>query len=303
MNLSQLSKSAKLLLSAAAVPFLLSACGGGSTESGNNLDVGFNSKAPESISINLNGLMNYNGKSTDELMAMRLRNVNTHPELLTAPYKPSAQVFSIDGKNPWWGLRGYMFRGRGISTTDGMSRESVYFGNPYVLVCPEFYGTNMHWSSSRFPKDDDFAKVFPTYLQPQSVKIIPKEKREEITYDVMSYYNNVKSMLDSAWPISEIAFDLFAYNARDFGYNYLYIEPGKSSNISKMPPDVIPIDQVLGTKTRDTCAPTCNDISSPDALLGYKLKNLPAKCHILLWKAKPTSHVAPEDFRIDLIFN
>lgn len=305
MKPSRLHNCAKQLALLFSSIVLISSCSGGSGggDQGNALDVGFHTKAPESVSITLNGLMNYNGKSAEELYALRSRTVAKYSELVPGTYKPSSSVFTIDGKNPWWGIRGYMFRGRNISSTDGMSRESVFFGNPLVLVCPEFYGTNMHWSPQRFPKDEDFVNVFPTYLQPQSVKIFPKEQREEVVYDVMHYYNDVKAMMDGNWPISEIAFDIFAYNARDFGYNYLYIEPNKSSNISKMPPDVIAIEQVLGTKTRDSCAPSCNDIITPDALIGYKLKNLPAKCHILLWKSKPASHVTPEDFKIDLVFN
>lgn len=286
-----------------ASSFLLFACGeGGGEQGGSSLDLGFNSKAPESVSLNLNGLMNFNGKSSEELFALRAKNVSAYPTLLQGAYQPSKTVFEIESKNPWWGIKGYLFKGRGISETDGLSRESAYFGNPLLLVCPEWYGTDMHWSGQRFPKADDFASSFPTYLPPAKATIYPKEKREEIRYDVMPYFNHVASMQNGPWKISSIGFDLRAYNARDFGFNYIYVDPNESKNISKLPPEVVAIGQQLTTRTRDTCAPACNDLITPDVLCGFKLKDLPAKCRLLLWKNKPASHLVANDMKVDLIF-
>lgn len=283
----------------------LAACSGSSDSgSSNSLNIGFGTKGPDSVSIDLNGLMNYSGKSKDELLALRSKTASVHPELLKSAYTPSPSIFAVDGKNPWWSTKGYIFRGReGISSTDGLSRESASFGNPYLLVSAEWYGNNMAPNRGRFAKDLDFANVFPTYLPPASVKIFPKEQREEITYNVMSYYNDIKSMLDGNWPVSGLGFDLHTYNARDFGYNYIYIEPGNSSNINKYPPDVVAITEGVGTKTRDTCAPACNDlVDTPEALTGFRLKDLPAKCHLMLWRMKPASHLSPTDLTVDLEF-
>jgi hypothetical protein len=299
-SLKSLGRTALLLLSTLS---LFGCAGAGENSSKNNLDIGYGTKAPDSVSIDLNGLTDYNGKTKEELFGLRTRAVNKHPELLKAAYAPSPSVFAIDSKLPWWGLKGYIFRGHDLNNTEGLSRESAYFGNPYVLVCPEWYGTNMSWGH-RFSKDADFAKAFPAYLPPVSIKIVAKDKREEITYDVMHYYNDIKSMMDNPWDLSNVGFDLYAYNARDFGYNFMYVEPGNSSNINKFTSDVVPITQSIGTRTRETCAPSCNDLlDTPESLQGFKLKNLPAKCRILLWKLKPQSYLAPTDLTIDLIFN
>lgn len=299
-SLKYLGRTALMMLSAAS----LFACGGGDNGSKNNdLDIGYGSKAPDSVSIDLNGMTDYNNKTKEDLLGLRTRAVNKHPELLKAPYVPSPSVFAIDPKSSWWGLKGYMFRGHNLNSTEGLSRESAYFGNPFLLVCPEWYGSNMNWGR-RFQSDADFAKAFPAYLPPSSIKLISKEKREEVTYDVMHYYNEIKDLMDNPWDLSNLGFDLYAYNARDFGYNFMYVEPTNSSNISKFTSDVVPITQGLGTRTRDTCAPSCNDlVDTPEAIQGFKIKNLPAKCRILLWKLKPQSYLAPTDLTIDLIFN
>lgn len=285
---------------------ILSGCGAGSggSSSKNDLDIGYGTKAPDSISIDLFGLMNYNGKTREELFSLRSKQVNTHPELIKSPYAPTPECFAIEQKNPWWSMKGYICRSHELNNTDGPSRESAYFGNPFLLVCPEFYGSNMNTAPGRFPKYEDFANVVPTYWPPKSVKFFPKEKREEITYDLMAYYNSLKSLLDGPWPISQIGFDLCTYNARDFGYNYMYIQPGTSTNLSKYPSEIITLSQGIGTRTKDSCAPACNDVvDTPEALTGFKIKNLPAKCHLLFWKQQPQSYLVPSDLTVDLVFN
>lgn len=297
-NFSGFSK----IFASSFVVLAVSACGG-NEESGNNLDIGFNSKAPEKIAIGLNGLQSYNGRTIDDLTSHRVKAISEHPELLKAPYKPSADVFSFDGKSPWWGIKGHMFPGAGLDNTEGPSRESVYYGNPLLLVSPEWYGSNMHWVGKRFGNQKDFANVFPTYLPPISVTFYPKEKREEVVYDCMKYYNDVKSLLNDSWPQSELTFDLRAYNARDFGYNFIYVDANNSRNLAKLPPNIIAINQQVTTKTRGSCAPSCNDINTPDELVGFKLKGLPAKCSFLLWKKKPDTYLQSPDLKVDFICN
>ncbi len=302
MNQKKFSGLSRILASI-SISGLLSACGG-SSESGNNLlDIGFNSKAPEKVSITVNGLMSYNGRTVDDLSSHRVKFVSEHPELLKSPYKQTAEVFSFDGKSPWWGIKGHMFQGAGIDKTEGPSRESVYYGNPLLLVSPEWYGSNMHWSGNRFPNQKAFADVFPTYLPPVSATFYPKEKREEIVYDCMKYYNDVKALLNGNWPMSEITFDVRAYNARDFGYNYIYVDANKCTNLAKLPPNIITINQQITTKTRNTCGPSCNDMDTPDELTGFKLKALPAKCSFALWKKKPDTYLQSPDLRVDFICN
>lgn len=295
---------ARLFASVLTSVFILSSCSGGAPVSSNHLNVGYGVTAPDSVDVatNFAGLMNYNGKTADELYAMRTRNAGLHPELLQGAYKPTPSVFQIESKTPWWGLKGYLFRAEDLNKTDGLSRESPFFGNPYLLVCPELYGTDLHRSPQRFSTAQSFADIFPAFEQPKSIKIFPKERREEITYDMMGYYNHVKALLDQPWQISGIGFDINAYNAEDFGYNYLYIEPGKSNNLNKLPPEVIKIGQTLMVRHRDTCGPACNDIDSPDTLKGFRLKSLPASCHLLLWREKPASHLDRPDFIVDMIF-
>jgi hypothetical protein len=279
----------------------LSACGGGDSAPKNELDIGFHSKAPESIQIGTNGLANYNGKTKENLFQMRTKAANAQSNLLKTPYAPNPSVFQIDDKGSWWSLKGFLFRDA-ADKIDGPSRESAFFGNPYLLVCPEWYADPISRAQARFPKQSDFANVFPTYLPPASIKIFPKEQREELVYNIMPHYNMIKSMSAGNWPISNIAFNLNAYNARDFGFNYVYVDASKSKNLQRYSSDVKPIGQSLSTSK--ACAPVCNDLTgSADDLVGLKLKDVPAQCHVLLWKEKPSSYVVPADMTVDIIVN
>lgn len=299
MKLSKRNQVVHILM-AAAFSISLAACGGGEGPK-NELDIGFHSKAPESVQLETTGLANYNGKTKEHLYELRSKAVNAHPNLLKSPYAPSANVFQIDDKANWWALKGFLFR-EAVDKVDGPSRESAFFGNPYMLVAPEWYADPITPAQSRFPKRSDFANVFPTYLQPASIKIFPKEQREEITYNIMPHYNMVKSMMSGNWPITNLGFNLNAYNARDFGFNFIYVDASKSKNLQKYSSDVKGIGQ--GIAQNKSCAPSCNDVTgSPDDLLGIKLKDVPAQCHILLWKEKPSSYVVPADMTVDIIIN
>ena len=286
-----------IMLSASAI--LLSSCGE-SPSSTNERDVGFHTKAPESVKVELQGLQNYNGKDATHLLANRSKVVQQNANLLKTPYVPTPSVFQIDTKSSWWSNKGYFFRS--VNATEGVSRESAYFGNPLILVCPEFYASSPVFAPTRFPNEATAANVFPSYLPPASVVITPKEKQEEIVYNVMSHYNMIKSMMKGPWPISKMSFNLNAYNARDFGFNYIYVDASKSENLQKCSSDVIPITQAITVRTRQSCAASCNDINEQDTLKGFALKDLPAKCHVLLWKEKPSSYVAPADMKVDIIF-
>lgn len=302
MEITSVKRAITCFITLASSSAVLSSCGGGAESTGNELDIGFHTKAPESVTIQPQLLSNYNGQTAAHLKELRTKTVNQNAKLLKGPYTPSPSVFQIDDKASWWSLKGYLFRS--TNPTEGQSRESAYFGNPYILVVPEWYAGSTHYAQNRFKSEADFANVFPTYYPPSSVKIFPKDKKEEIVYNIMPHYNMIKSMMNGVWPISEMAFNLNAYNARDFGYKYIYVDAGKSKNISKYSSDVIPIDQGIALRTRHSCAPQCNDQASDrDELMGFKLKDVPAQAHILLWKEKPSSYVAPADMNVDLIIN
>ena len=296
------AKKMTFVLMAMGLSISLSACGGGESAPKNELDIGFHSKAPESVLIETNGLSNYNGKTKDQLYDMRTKAANAHANLLKTPtYAPTPSVFQIDDKANWWSLKGYLFK-EAADKNEGPSRESASFGNPYILVVPEWFADPVNPSNARFPKRSAFANVFPTYLLPASIKFYPKEQREEIVYNIMPHYNMVKSMMNGNWPLTNLGFNLNAYNAKDFGFNYIYIDASKSKNMQKYSADIKPISQNIAQNK--SCGPSCNDlVGTPDDLIGIKLKDVPAQCHILLWKEKPSSYVRPADMTVDVIVN
>jgi len=307
MRLLEFAGPVRTLLTLLIAAFALSSCASndGWATGINKLNVGYGTKAGDVIDLKPNyaALMNYNKMTKPALLGLRSKSVAAHPELVEGTYAPSPGVFQFEGKASWYSMKGYIFRNMNAKPLDGPSRESAYYGNPFMLVVPEFYGANLSFDRLRFPDNDSFTKVYPLLWPPTSIKIFPKEKREEITYDLMAYFNFAKSVMDKTWKIPDINFDLIGYNAEDFGYHYLYIDAAESKNLGKMPPKVLKIDQAILVKSKDTCAQDCNDSYSPDELKHFNVTRLPAKCHMLLWNKLPVSHLVPCDFQVDLIFN
>lgn len=283
---------------------VLDACTTGSGSSGNTLSLGRDAKAQSPITLTMNGEMNLNGKSKEEVLNYRKKYVAQHPELLAGDYQPDAATFGniSDGKD-WWGIQGQVFHSMGsIPANTGLARDSIYLFNPFWLVAPNIIVKSVMRDATRFHTIKEFSQShFPTLALPKKIVIYPNEAREEFTYNVLDIYNRANEVTAKPIQFSNINFDLFSYNAKDFGYKYLYIDPNKSSNINKYPNAVIPISECFDTRSVDSVK--CNEAFPIDEkVTGFNFKSLPARLQINLWKDKPASSVVKPDFTVTLNF-
>jgi hypothetical protein len=93
-------------------------------------------------------------------------------------------------------------------------------------------------------------------------------------------------------------FGLIAYNARDFGFGYLYVDPVASKNVTRRGKLDSASDLLQFIHRGPSCniPGGCNNMSPPlPELDKWKATGLPAEAHIRLWKLRPVTVNDPPD--------
>lgn len=191
------------------------------------------------------------GFMKDKIYELRRGFVAKNPELVSR-YAPDDEVFGEiqDGK-PWWGLEGAYFYGEGIMSTQGLSVESRPIFNPLMLIAArEPYVVN-----GLMP--DGATNYDPA---PVALSWNCSASAARVVYDVSRYFFFIKPRT-----FLENQRELFivAYNARDMGFNYFYIDPLRSRNILKEVEQQkpVPILQHLHLSTACGFPGDCNGIT------------------------------------------
>jgi len=244
-------------------------------------------------------LQNLNYKTKSEVLALRSTLVNEQPQLLAQEYLPSDDVFGrIEDGKPWWGLQGEAFWGTGKRSIEGDSEESRFFLNPFILVGANTYAYNI-WDKDKITEADLADAAFPYNWKPTSVRLWPAQSKGEVVYGVSEYNQQLEKLHDKLKEQKIIPqFGLVAYNARDFGYHWLWVEPESSSNIECLtdPKGATEIEQFIHCGNSCGYPGGCNNMSKAIAALDQiKYKALPAVASVQLWKNKPKSiHDQPD---------
>jgi hypothetical protein len=260
---------------------------------GNSLALGTQANA-ESVDVPINAPGQLSFKSKADILEMRRNIVNQTPSLLASPYSPSPNVFdAIEDGRPWWGMEGSFVWGAGDLSIAGESEESRFLLNPFLLV-----GANSRsaliWDPDKL-FDSDFAdKTFPYCWLPQSIRCYPKDSLIQVSYDVTQYNNALAARRNKLklQTVQIFSFGLIAYNARDFGYSYIYLDTGKSLNIQAK----TPLACATGIRQMIHCGGSChypggcNNMSPAQPEIDeFQCTQLPARANIFLWKNKPAS--------------
>jgi hypothetical protein len=92
---------------------------------------------------------------------------------------------------------------------------------------------------------------------------------------------------------------LSAYNARDFGFPYLYLDVVRSERVLPARPsrEASLIRQMI--HCGNSCGypgSCCNNMSPDQPELRIEVSRLPAQAHFRLWRAKPASVADDADF-------
>ena len=97
--------------------------------------------------------------------------------------------------------------------------------------------------------------------------------------------------------------NLVALNARDFDYNFLYVDPLASKNIESLNHSdrPLPIRQSIQLATTCGYRGGCNALKGADqGSLGIKVIGLPAVVQVKLWKERPAQVSDRQDFTVRL---
>lgn len=243
--------------------------------------------------------------SRSEIFKIRSNFVNQTPNLLADSYSPSGIVFAnMESGLPWFSNYGFFVKGQSPESMDGPSAEARYIDNPFLLVSPEFWGLSqwmpegVKWNIDNISTAQFQSEDFPYYCRANSLSWWPAESKAESTYYVSDFVRRLN--LYSKTPLSDAQFyfGLTAYNARDFGFNYLAVDPKLSQNIQSLGGATTPLqitDRIVNME--GFCvneAKSCNhsDIPMLDASK-IVAGPLPAKLAVKLWYTEPASADAP----------
>ena len=229
-----------------------------------------------------------------EVLRLRMEAVRRYPDLLASDYAPSEAVFGqiVDGL-PWWGIAGQFYYGPGGQSIEGVSEESRFVLNPYLLVAAEFYGMVDRNATPEFlTRSPDFQ----FYCAPTRLHWQPQARYAEAAYD--------------AGCVARLGggrFDLIVYNARDMNLNYIYVSYADSRNVATLRADepraAYAIPQFLHQGGSCGYPGGCNNMSPPTPEIdGIEITGLPARVVAWLWRARPLSVNSPPEMTFVLEF-
>ena len=272
----------------------------------NSLKVGPLASMPDGSALTLNRTQHFNYLSREEVLKHRTNAVMAVPSLVNAPYTPTSAVFDeiVDGK-PWWGMAGQYIWGEGQRSIEGPSEESRFILNPYLLVAANPWTAKI-WNQEQITEEDLNNQDFPYTWTPQELRYWPSRKMAQAIYDVTAFNGKLKavsSKLETTEP--NYRFGLVAYNARDFGYGFLFISPQQSTNIENSFRGNFPIEikQYIHSGDSSKYPGGCNNMSpAMDEIDKLTIKQLPARAVVYLWKTRPPLSTAPADFTFVLDF-
>jgi hypothetical protein len=256
---------------------------------GNALVMEDDYKGPETLSIPINPLEEFDFKSKSEIYSIREAHVRQEALLVDGAYSPNQHIFGqIESGKPWWGVDGVLVRGPGQASIEGLSKESQSICNPFLLVTigeSGSYITNSFGSAS-------VAQYFPTAL---SLDYEPRKRKVHVRYNLSNYISYLHLIRATCLPMHPVT--LRAYNARDFGYVFMFIDFSRSSGL-----------QIPGTVRKETeiqqfihhggsCghALGCNNMSPFQPEFDINVWHTPATVTLKLWKEKPSSTSAEPD--------
>lgn len=272
----------------------------------NSLAVGSAAKVPATLDVPLNGPAQFNWKKRAEILRLRQAAVGRTPQLLNGSYTPLDDVFEqIEDGKPWWGFAGECVFGRGLGSIQGFAEESRFVLNPFMLVAcnPATLGI---WNASKLSDRDLKDPKFPFYWMPESLRYSPRQQSAELTYNISNYLRDVMARPALATDAGQLrSFSLVAYNARDMGYKYIYLDAKKSKAVENdnHPKDAAFIRQFIHCGGTCGYPGDCNNMSPYIAEIDRcRLNKLPARAVVYLWKERPDNVEAKPDFTYIITF-
>lgn len=280
----------------------------------NELALGKDAKA-EKVSVPIHELSKLNNITSEQLYKMRENAVNKAPKLLFDTYMPSDSIFGMcESHKPWWGIVGMEAYGPGMHATDGLAKESNYILNPFRLLSAEVSNQvqrggrielQVIWKPELLTESDRNDPKFPYIWDSGPVTYNPPKSSAEVTYDVTGFNDRLIQMKNRLRYVAPIkTFSIIGYNARDFGFHYVYMDPHKSTGIKPWNMvEAVELNQFLHCGGSCGYPGGCNNMSPYiSALEENIITQLPARAYFKLWREPPATVGNPADFTFVINF-
>lgn len=254
----------------------------------------YREKTPETVAgddgikLVINPLEEYNYMSKKDIYRIRKKYVNTSI-FANDNYKPNEEVFGqIEDGKLWWGMNQYICN-RGSDNASGISAMSRFINNPNILI------------AAMYPFVYDYNPQTELYCNSDFARLVPYE---------MSYDKNNK-LITAKYKLGQIAIEnkhkmtLVGMNARDFGYEYVFVD--KITNINMLEQvnahnEIYRLRDFVHKGGSCRMEGGCNNISPYQRELNYSLTDFPAEMSIKLWKNKPLSNMVGGEMNYKIIF-
>lgn len=268
-----------------------------------------NHKNDQSVNVFLNKPANLNFLNKKDILAEREQCLKQGLALLVDKYKPEAYVFqNIEDHKPWWGMHGAFVWGPGQRSIEGSAEESRFILNPLLLVGVNS-ATALIWEKDKISETDLNDPSFPFCWLPTALSFYPELSVAHATYSVSDFNKEIKKRKDKLRFNPDLImlnrFGLVAYNARDFGFQYIYVDIAKSINIVNINGRLGPvlIKQLIHCGNSSQYPGGCNNMSpAMPEIDHFAISNLPARACVYLWKSQPRSITNKPDFTFYIDF-
>lgn len=267
------------------------------------------------VTVPIVGLMPFNGLTIEQIYKLRSDAVNRHKNLLADTYEPSDAIFGLcESKKPWWGIQGWEMHGPGQKSIEGPAKESAYLLNPFRLISAEVCNSagagrsemQTIWNPKALTAADLRNPSFPYLWESGPVQFGAARASAQVTYDVSAYNSRAYKFKDRLCQPNKqlMGFSLIAYNARDFGYRYIYLDAHNSPGVRPWATNrPVEITQFIHCGGSCGYPGGCNNMSPYIAELDRNsLLKLPARAYLKLWSNEPPSASSQADFTFIIDF-
>jgi hypothetical protein len=245
-------------------------------------------KVASAIEIPIQPMSEFDGESRDAIIGHRIDAISalrSNPmldALIPTSYAPISPVFGqIESGAPWWGIHGIFFFGPGQRSISGPSEESRFLMNPLLLVG---LVEDRAFITQEYPDD---SKTY--YPRLRSLSIAPATRTIDARYEVGGYLEYLRLIGQDV--DGRPQFSLAAYNARDFGYNFLAIDTLRSRGAMTPNAATVVVPNLHFIHRGGSCGYPggCNNMSPHQPEINFYVRSIPVTVVVKLWNAAPSS--------------